>query len=130
METEFETERIALMDNLTLLEDHGSGVTANCPYCMEKHSSKIAGYAFEIAAGKEEDYEIMTQLGDIAQEWQKRCIKLKDTHDKKEFEAIGIEARDWRRKIQGAHTHKGEHDVDCIGSNCEVRMDAHNHGET
>lgn len=127
MESEFETERAALMEDLTLLEDHGAGKTANCPYCMEKHSSKIAGYAYEIAAGNEPDKTLLTQLGDKAQEWQKRCNKLKETHEKKEFEAIGNEAREWRRKLQGADTH---HHVGCIGSNCEINMEPHNHNHT
>ena len=124
MVSEFETERSNLMQDLTLLEDHGFGKAANCPYCMEKHSSKIAGYAFEIAAGAEGDEKVLTELGDKAQEWQKRCNILKQTHDEKEFWAIGEEAREWRRKLQGAHEH---HHVACVGANCETKMSAHKH---
>lgn len=125
--TEFSVERGELLTNLTLLEDHGYGNAPRCPYCMEKHTSKIAGYADEIAAGREGDQDLMSQLAEKAKEWRDRCQPLKKKHDEQEFQAIGIEARDWRRKIQGAHSHseQGEphtHDVECIGSNCEVRM--------
>ena len=122
--SEFETERLNLMADLTLLEDHGTGKAQKCPYCMEKHSSKISGYAFEIAAGAEGDENLLPALGDKAQEWQKRCNQLKETHDDKEFWAIGEEARDWRRKLQGASEH---HHVECKGANCETKMSLHNH---
>ncbi len=123
MVSEFEVERGELLTNLTLLEDHGYGNAPRCPYCMEKHSSKIAGYADEIAAGHEGDQKIMADLADKAKNWRQRIQILKSRPDEAEFTRIGIEARDWRRKIQGAHSHGSEkHTVKCVGANCETRM--------
>ena len=79
--TEFEFERGELLSNLTLLEDHAQKF--HCPYCEEKHLSKIIGYTDEIAMGKE--------------------------GDEKELEALGNWAREWRRKLQGAKEHSHEH---------------------
>ena len=121
--SEFETERANLIEDLTLLEDHGFGRDALCPFCAEKHSAKIAGHAYEIAAGGE-DREFMTALGDKAQEWQKVCNELKQTHDENTFRKLAEEARDWRRKLQGADEH---HHVGCKGPNCELKMGEHSH---
>lgn len=108
--SEFEVERGELLTNLTLMEDHGYGNAPRCPYCMEKHSSKIAGYADEIAAGQEGDEAEMTKLADDAKKWREQIQVLKTKPTEEEFKAIGIAARDWRRKIQGAHSHKEVHD--------------------
>lgn len=72
---EFDFERDEILTNLVLLEDHADKFP--CPYCMEKHSSKIIGYAEEIALGE----------------------------DDKEMEKLAEDAREWRRKIQGAKGH-------------------------
>jgi len=72
---EFDFERGEILTNLTLLEDHAEKFP--CPYCMEKHASKIIGYAEEISLGE---------------------------HDK-EMEKLAKEAREWRRLIQGAKEH-------------------------
>jgi len=82
--TEFEFERGEILTNLTLLEDHAQKF--QCPYCMEKHLSKIVGYAEEVAMGKE--------------------------GDEKEMEELAEFAREWRRKIQGAKEHSHEHHED------------------
>ena len=58
----FEFERGELLSNLTLLEDHAQEF--QCPYCMEKHLSKVIGYAEEIAEGREGDEKIMEALAD------------------------------------------------------------------
>jgi len=79
--TEFEFERGEILTNLTLLEDHGQKFP--CPFCIEKHLSKVVGYAEEIAMGKEGDEKEMAELAEFA--------------------------RDWRRKLQGAKEHKHEH---------------------
>lgn len=122
-------ERGLLFQNLTLLEDHGMGKAQRCPYCAEKHASKIGGYASEIAAGREGDEKIMLELAAVAQQWFERIQPLKKKPTEDGFYAIGLEARDWRRKIQGAHshgkenhTHHGNHSVPCVGANCEVHM--------
>lgn len=83
MSDEFEFERGEILINLTLLEDHA--VKFPCSYCMEKHSSKIIGYAEEIALGEKN----------------------------KDMEKLAEQARDWRRQIQGAKTHKHEHADTC-----------------
>lgn len=123
MPSEFEVERGELMTNLTLLEDHGYGSAPRCPYCMEKHTSKIAGYADEIAAGKEGDEQVMSDLADKAKEWRSRVQSLKAKPVESEFEAIGIEARNWRRKIQGAHSH-AENEVDLMKHQVKEICDA------
>jgi len=74
--SEFEFERGEILTNLTLLEDHADKF--QCPFCMEKHLSKVIGYAEEIAMGGE-DVEQMKRLAE--------------------------DARTWRRKIQGAKEH-------------------------
>lgn len=78
--TEFEFERGEILTNLVLLEDHADKF--QCPYCMEKHSSKIIGYAEEIALGGE---------------------------DVVEMKKLAEDARKWRREIQGAKEHSHEH---------------------
>lgn len=78
--SEFEFERGEILTNLVLLEDHADKFP--CPYCMEKHTSKIIGYAEEIAHGGE---------------------------DVKEMERLAVEARKWRRQIQGAKEHSHTH---------------------
>lgn len=75
--TEFEFERGELLSNLTLLEDHAAKF--QCPYCMEKHSSKIIGYAEEISLGGE---------------------------DQVNMKKLAKDARKWRRYVQGAKEHK------------------------
>ena len=89
--TEFEFERGEILTNLTLLEDHGQKFP--CPFCIEKHLSKVVGYAEEIAMGKEGDEKEMEQLAEFA--------------------------RDWRRKIQGAKEHKHAHSL----SKCEKKIE-------
>ena len=93
--TEFPFERGELLSNLTLLEDHADKF--QCPWCMEKHTSKIIGYAEEIALGGE---------------------------DTKTMKELAEEARKWRRFVQGAKEHSHEtvsHScedlvVDCVKS--------------
>lgn len=72
---EFDFERNEILTNLVLLEDHAEKFP--CPFCMEKHASKIIGYAEEIALGE----------GD------------------KDMKKLSEDARKWRRKIQGAKEH-------------------------
>lgn len=94
---------------------------------MEKHASKIGGYAGEIAAGHEGDEKVMFDLAEKAQDWFKRIQPLKDKPVEADFNLIGTEARDWRRKVQGAHSHGHENvDIVCSGPNCETRM-SHSH---
>jgi len=66
--TEFPFERGELLSNLVLLEDHADKF--QCPYCMEKHTSKIIGYAEEIALGGE-DTKTMKELAEAAREWRR-----------------------------------------------------------
>lgn len=80
---EFDFERNEILTNLVLLEDHAEKFP--CPFCMEKHSSKIIGYAEEIALGE----------GD------------------KEMEELAKDARGWRRKIQDAKGHSHDHVSKC-----------------
>jgi len=74
--SEFQFERGEILTNLVLLEDHADKF--QCPFCMEKHLSKIIGYADEISLGGED---------------VKNMKKLAET------------ARKWRREIQGAKSH-------------------------
>ena len=76
---EFDFERNEILTNLVLLEDHAEKF--QCPYCMEKHTSKIIGYAEEIALGEND----------------------------KEMEKLAEDARKWRRTIQGAKEHSHSH---------------------
>lgn len=77
--TEFEFERGEILTNLTLLEDHAEKF--QCPYCMEKHASKIIGYAEEIAHGGE-DVQNMTKLAEQAREWRRQIQGAKEhTHE-------------------------------------------------
>ena len=76
---EFDFERNEILTNLTLLEDHAEKFP--CPYCMEKHTSKIIGYAEEIALGEND----------------------------KEMQRLAEDAREWRRTIQGAKEHSHSH---------------------
>lgn len=91
--TEFEFERGELLTNLTLLEDHAQKFP--CPWCMEKHTSKIIGYAEEIAMGGE-DTEVMTELAE--------------------------QAREWRRTIQGAKEHS--HETNPIPERCKFKVES------
>lgn len=78
--TEFEFERGEILTNLTLLEDHGQKFP--CPFCIEKHLSKVVGYAEEIAMGKEGDEKAMEQLAEFAREWRRRLQGAKEhKHD-------------------------------------------------
>jgi len=90
--TEFPFERGEILNNLVLLEDHAQKFA--CPYCMEKHTSKIIGYTEEIAMGKEGDEKMLEQLG--------------------------ADAREWRRKIQGLKEGGHSHEEHEHGDNCEV----------
>lgn len=77
--TEFQFERGELLSNLTLLEDHADKF--QCPYCMEKHTSKIIGYAEEIAMGGE-DVKMMKKLAEQAREWRRKVQGAKEhSHD-------------------------------------------------
>jgi len=80
---EFDFERGEILTNLVLLEDHAEKF--QCPYCMEKHASKIIGYAEEIALGERD----------------------------KNMEKLAEQAREWRRKIQGAKEHSHDHLSKC-----------------
>ena len=57
---------------------------------MEKHTSKIIGYAEEIAMGKEGDEKMLDELAEQARTWRRKVQGLKegghshehgDTHD-------------------------------------------------
>jgi len=72
---EFDFEKGEILTNLTLLEDHGDKFP--CPFCIEKHLSKVIGYAEEVSLGE----------------------------DDKEMKELAEWAREWRRKIQGAKEH-------------------------
>ena len=76
---EFDFEKNEILTNLVLLEDHAEKFP--CPFCMEKHSSKVIGYAEEIALGE----------------------------DDPEMRKLAEEAREWRRTIQGAKSHSHTH---------------------
>ena len=76
---EFDFERNEILTNLVLLEDHAEKFP--CPFCMEKHSSKIVGYAEEIALGENDA----------------------------EMRKLAEDARKWRRTIQGAKEHSHSH---------------------
>jgi len=76
---EFDFERGEILTNLVLLEDHAEKFP--CAYCMEKHASKIIGYAEEIALGENDP----------------------------EMKKLAEEARKWRRTIQGAKSGHHEH---------------------
>lgn len=73
--SEFEFERGEILTNLTLLEDHADKF--QCPYCMEKHASKIIGYAEEIAMGGE-DVEQMKRLAEDARKWRRQIQGAKE----------------------------------------------------
>jgi len=77
--TEFEFERGELLSNLTLLEDHADKFP--CPWCMEKHLSKVIGYAEEIAMGGENG----------------------------KMRKMAEDMREWRRYVQGAKGHSHSH---------------------
>ncbi len=127
MHTEFEFERGEIISNLTLLEDHG--FKAPCPFCMEKHEAKIIGYAEEIAAGKEGDEAMLTELAEAMRKIREYTNqgKTKALTDK-EYEIVGEMARQWRRKLQGAqdHTHVDaieRHTVaPCSGPTCKQAL--------
>ena len=72
--TEFEFERSEILTNLALLEDHAQKFP--CPFCMEKHLSKVIGYAEEIDMG-ERDAE-MEELADWARKWRRRIQGAKE----------------------------------------------------
>lgn len=114
--TEFPEERGEMLNNLVLLEDHGFKQSLMCPYCAEKHISKILGYAEEIAAGGE-DVEAMRQLASDFQALKGKIIpKLKADPTTEEFNILGQTARNWRRQLQGAGEHKHSqqpHTHDC-----------------
>ena len=76
---EFDFEKNEILTNLVLLEDHAEKFP--CPFCMEKHASKVIGYAEEIALGENDA----------------------------EMKKLAEEAREWRRTIQGAKGHSHKH---------------------
>jgi hypothetical protein len=97
--TEFEFERGEILSNLTLLEDHAQKFP--CPWCMEKHLSKVIGYAEEIAMGKEGDEKLLEEMAEAM--------------------------RDWRRKIQElkghSHSHTKEQEIECSAEHPELCVD-------
>jgi Fe2+ transport system protein B len=124
MKTEFEFERGEILSNLTLLEDHG--FKAPCPYCMEKHESKIIGYAEEIAAGKEGDEATLVELAETMRKVREVTNegKTKQLTDQ-EYASVGEIARQWRRKLQGAKDHSHADTIEkhvitpCVGAHCQ-----------
>lgn len=72
--SEFEFERNEILTNLVLLEDHADKF--QCPYCMEKHASKIIGYAEEIAMGGENGG--MKELAEQARKWRRQIQGAKE----------------------------------------------------
>jgi hypothetical protein len=103
----FEFERGELLSNLTLLEDHAQEF--QCPYCMEKHLSKVIGYAEEIAEGREGDEKIMEALADEMRTARSEIVKFKgkETPDSK-YQPYVETFRKWRRKLQGVAEHSHE----------------------
>ena len=103
----FEFERGELLSNLTLLEDHAQEF--QCPYCMEKHLSKVIGYAEEIAEGREGDEKTMEALADDMRAVRSEIVKFKgkETPDGKYQPYVGS-FRTWRRKLQGVAEHSHE----------------------
>jgi hypothetical protein len=103
----FEFERGELLSNLTLLEDHAQEF--QCPYCMEKHLSKVIGYAEEIAEGREGDEKTMEALADEMRTARNEIAKFKgkETSDNK-FQPYVEKFRTWRRKLQGVAEHSHE----------------------
>jgi hypothetical protein len=106
----FEFERGELLSNLTLLEDHAQEF--QCPYCMEKHLSKVIGYAEEIAEGREGDEKTMESLADDMRTARSDIVKFKgkETADCKYQPYVEV-FRAWRRKLQGVaeHSHESAH---------------------
>ena len=77
MEDEFEFERGEILSNIVLLEDHAQKFA--CPFCMEKHASKIIGYAEEIALGsKNSEDKMLEKLAEDAREWRRQIQGLKE----------------------------------------------------
>jgi hypothetical protein len=90
---------------------------------MEKHLSKIIGYAEEVAAGKEGDEKELLEFAEQMRKARELDVQLKKKDIPGAFEQIGELARQWRRKLQGAenHTHADTietHKVKCSGANC------------
>ena len=106
----FEFERGELLSNLTLLEDHAQEF--QCPYCMEKHLSKVIGYAEEIAEGREGDEKTMEALANDMRTTRSEIVKYKgkETADCKYQPFVEV-FRTWRRKLQGVaeHSHESAH---------------------
>ena len=111
----FEFERGQLLSNLTLLEDHAQEF--QCPYCMEKHLSKIIGYAEEIAGGREGDEKTLEALADEMRNVRREIVKFKgkETPDSKYQSYVEI-FRTWRRKLQGVAEHSHESANISVGS--------------
>jgi len=98
--TEFEFEKNEILTNLTLLEDHANKF--QCPYCMEKHLSKIVGYAEEIAMGGE-DVTQMKKLAETARKWRREIQGAKQhTHanPKRLYEPYGLTAKEKAAKAR------------------------------
>jgi len=103
----FEFERGELLSNLTLLEDHAQEF--QCPYCMEKHLSKVIGYAEEIAEGREGDEKTMEALADDMRTARSEIVKFKEKETPDSKYQPYVEAfRKWRRKLQGVAEHSHE----------------------
>lgn len=101
---------------------------------MEKHLSKIIGYAEEIEAGKEGDEETMKELAIEMRKLRQVDQELKKRDIPGAFERMGEVARVWRRTLQGAkdHSHADtmeapeKHNVkSCVGKQCSA---GHTHG--
>jgi len=107
VQSTFEFERGELLSNLTLLEDHAQEF--QCPYCMEKHLSKVIGYAEEIAEGREGDEKTMEALADDMRTARREIAKFKgkETPDSK-YQPYVESFRKWRRKLQGVAEHNHE----------------------
>lgn len=108
--TTFEFERGQVLSNLTLLEDHAQEFP--CPYCMEKHLSKLIGYSEEIAEGSEGDEKTFERLAEDMRIARSEIVKFKGkkTPDSKYAPYVDV-FRTWRRKLQGVaeHSHESAH---------------------
>lgn len=136
MKTEFADERAEIINNLVLEEDHGTKKKLMCPFCAEKHASKIIGYADEIATGNEPDKELMEQLANTFRDVKDKLIpELKKHPTEKGFNILAQLAREWRRRLQGAgehsHSESCEHQLaECIAAGkteeeCKVNVHCH-----
>lgn len=123
MKTQFEVERGELLSNFVLLEDHVIGNAPRCPFCMEKHIAGIKGYSEEIAKGKEGDEQTLLKLAEESEKMMQIANMLKKKNVPEAFEQVGVWARAWRRKLQGAEGHNhseiNHKVIPCSGPTCK-----------